>query len=97
MIRETVVSAIRELADSLGPMAEGSEWHLFGSVNRNEPNPADIDLMILCRNDRQADEFRSVIDIDSLPVPIHLALLTFEEARKVGAVHLQRSSPIYPY
>jgi predicted nucleotidyltransferase len=96
MIREAVVASLRELADSLGSAAKGSEWHLFGSVDRNEPDPADIDLMILCMTDDQTDALRSAIDIDSLAIPLHLALFTFEEARKVGAVHLQRSSPIYP-
>jgi hypothetical protein len=77
-------------------MADGSEWHLFGSVNQNEPDSADIDLMILCRTDRQADALRRAIDIDSLAMPLHLALFTFEEATKVAAVHLQRSRPIFP-
>jgi len=95
MIREVVVAALRELADSIGPMAEGSEWHLFGSVDRNEPDAADIDLMILCKTDRQADALRQAIDVDSLAMPIHLALFTFEEAAKVAAVHLQRSRPIF--
>jgi predicted nucleotidyltransferase len=96
MIRVAITAALRELANSLGPTAEGSEWHLFGSVNRNEPDPADIDLMILCMTDRQADALRGAIDIDFFARPLHLALLTFEEARKVGAVHLQRSCPIFP-
>ena len=96
MIREAVVVALRDLANSLGPMAEGSEWHLFGSVDRNEPDAADIDLMILCKTDRQADALRRAIDLDSLPIPLHLALFTFEEAAKVAAVHLQRSRPIFP-
>lgn len=96
MIREAVVAALRELADSLGPMADGSEWHLFGSVDQNEPDAADIDLMILCKTDRQADALRRAIDVDSLAMPLHLALFTFDEATKVAAVHLQRSRPIFP-
>ena len=96
MKRDAVVVALRELADSLGPMAEGSEWHLFGSVDRNEPDAADIDLMILCKTDRQADALRRAIDLDSLAIPLHLALFTFEEATKVAAVQLQRSRPIFP-
>lgn len=96
MMREAVVVALRDLADSLGQMAEGSEWHLFGSVDRNEPDAADIDLMILCKTDQQADALRRAIDVDSLAMPIHLALFTFEEATKVAAVHLQHSRPIFP-
>ena len=96
MIREAVVAALRELADSLGPMADGSEWHLFGSVGQNEPDAADIDLMILCKTDRQADALRRAIDLDSLALPLHLALFTFDEATKVAALDVQRSHPIFP-
>ena len=96
MIREAVVAALRELADSLGSIAEGSEWHLFGSLDRNEPNAADIDLMILCKTDRQADALRRAIDVDSLAMPLHLALFTFDEATKIAAVSLQRSRRVFP-
>ena len=96
MIREGVVASLRQLADSLGPMAEGSEWHLFGSADRNELDAADIDLMILCKTDRQADALRRAIDLDSFAMPLHLALFTFDEATKVAAVDLQRFSPIFP-
>ena len=96
MIREALVTALRELAESLGPMANGSEWHLFGSVDRDELDPADIDLMILCKTDCQADALRRAIDPDSFAIPLHLALFTFGEATKVAAVHLQRSRSIFP-
>lgn len=96
MIRQHVVSSLRELAVSLGPEAEGTLWHLFGSVDRDEPDAADIDLMILCKSDDQADALRRAIDIDALTLPIHLALMTFDEATEVGAVRVQRSRAIFP-
>jgi predicted nucleotidyltransferase len=95
-MREAIVSALRELASALGPIAAGSEWHLFGSVDRDERHAADIDLMILCRTDRQADALRQAIDPDSLTRPLHLSFLTFDEATKVNAVQLQRSRLIFP-
>ena len=72
------------------------QWHLFGSVARNEPDAADIDLMILCKSDEQADTLRRVIDPDTLALPLHLALLTFDEAAAIDAVRVQRSLAIFP-
>jgi len=77
-------------------MAEGTQWHLFGSVARDEPDAADIDLMILCKNDEQADALRKAIDPDALLLPLHLALMTFDEAAEVNAVRVQRSHAIFP-
>ena len=96
MIRSRVVASLRGLAASLGPAAHGTEWHLFGSVARDEPDAADIDLMILCRSDAQADALRQAFNPDSQELPIHLSLMTFDEAAEVDAVSVQRSTPIVP-
>ncbi len=96
MIRERVKARLRELATSLGEKAEGSQWHLFGSVDRDEPDARDIDLMILCTSDSQADVLRATIDPESLELPLHLALMTFEEEAEVGAVRMQISRAIFP-
>lgn len=96
MIRHRVITSLRELAASLGTEVEGTHWHLFGSVARNDPNAADIDLMILCKNDEQADSLRRAIDPDALALPIHLGLLTFDEAAEIEAVRVQRSLTIFP-
>lgn len=96
MIRQQVVLSLREVAMTLGEIAEGSQWHLFGSVERDEPNASDIDLQILCKSDEQADLLRKAIDPDALMVPLHLAFLTYEEAAGIDAVTMQRSHSIYP-
>jgi hypothetical protein len=96
VIRQRAVKDLCELAVSLGPEAEGSQWHLFGSVDRDEPSAADIDLMILCKSDNQADTLRRAIDLDAFVLPLHLALLTFEEAAEVDAVRVQSSRAIFP-
>lgn len=96
MIRERIVSSLCEIAVLLGQDADGSEWHLFGSVDRNEPNAADIDLMVLCKNDVQADTLRQSISTEAFDLPLHLALLTFDEATEINAVREQRSRVIFP-
>lgn len=96
MTRESIVRALSSLAENLGVTSIGSEWHIFGSADRNTVNAADIDLMILCLDAVQADELRRAIDPDQFPIPIHLALLTFQEALEVDAVNVQQASKIYP-
>lgn len=96
MIRQRIVSSLRDLAISLGRQAYGTEWHLFGSVERDLQDASDIDLMILCKSDEQADELRRAIDPDAFALPLHLALLTFNEALEVDAIQVQRSRVIFP-
>jgi hypothetical protein len=52
--------------------------------------------MILCKSDQQADTLRRVINPDALTLPLHLALLTFDEAAEADAVRVQRSLAIFP-
>lgn len=96
MNRQQVVASLHELAVSLGSKVEGSEWYLFGSIDRDEISAADIDLMILCKTDSQADALRQAIDVNVFMLPIHLALLTFDEEIQIGAVRMQRGSAIFP-
>lgn len=95
MKRKAVVAAVCEIAEKIGSVCIGSEWYLFGSVARYSSSPSDIDLMILCIDDHQADTLRKVIDPDALAVPIHLCLLTFDEALEIDAVQVQRAEKIY--
>lgn len=97
MIRQRIVASLFDMAKSLGHLAEGSEWHLFGSVERDDPKAADIDLMILCKSDSQCDELRRVIDPEGLTLPLHLSFMTFDEANDVDAVRMQLCRPFFPH
>lgn len=96
MIRARIVEALINFAHQFGAIADGSEWYLFGSIDRDEPTTSDIDLLILCISDRQADALRQTIDPDSLLLPLHLSLMTYDEANEIGAVQLQFARKIYP-
>jgi predicted nucleotidyltransferase len=96
LIRQRVIASLNELANSLGPKAEGTQWHLFGSVDRDEPAAVDIDLLILCKGDQQADALRLAFYAYDALLPIHLALMTYEEAAEVDAIRVQRSRIIFP-
>ena len=97
MIRESVIASLHACAVALGQIADGTQWHLFGSVDRNEASASDIDLMILCKDDEQADALRRSIDPDAFLLPLDLALLTYDEAAEVDAVRVQRSNVIFAY
>lgn len=96
MIRKSAINALVDLAEQLGDTNEGTEWHLFGSVNRGEPIASDIDLLIICKSDAQADVLRRVIDPDLLGLPLHLSLMTYKEASKAEAIRIQQASRIFP-
>lgn len=96
MIRNRVVLGLCSLAASLGDVVLGSEWYLFGSVDRDEENARDIDLLIVCRSHLQADSLRGRIDVDSFELPLHLAFMTVEEEAGVSAVQMQQARAIFP-
>jgi predicted nucleotidyltransferase len=96
MKRAQAVDALLNLADSLGGVADDSEWYLFGSLNRDEATASDVDLLILCTGNEHADALRKAINLDSCGLPLHLSLMTYEEAAEVDAVGLQQASRIRP-
>lgn len=96
MIRDRVAAKIRELAASLGTTSEDTEWYLFGSVDRDVEHARDIDLLILCKDEVQADALRTVIDPDQFELPLHLAFMTYAEEREASAVRMQRGRIVFP-
>jgi len=96
MICERIIDGITDLAEGLGLISNGSEWYLFGSVSRCDPDASDIDLIILCRSDAQADALRQAINLDCLALPLDLGLMTFDEAAQVDAIRTQGAWLIYP-
>jgi predicted nucleotidyltransferase len=90
------VIQVRELAASLGLISEGAEWYLFGSVDRDEEDARDIDLLVVCKDSVQADALRVAIDPDQLELPLHLAFMTYAEEAEVSAVQMQHGQMIFP-
>jgi hypothetical protein len=96
LIKDRVIADVRNVAASIGQAGEGAEWYLFGSVYENVQNAADIDLLILCVDDIQADTLRLILDSTVFSLPLHLALLTYDEAAEIDAVTVQRGHIIFP-
>lgn len=95
-MRSSIEDLLYSVAEQLGPIQCGSEWYLFGSVEQNSPDPSDIDVLILCESDEQADKLRQAIDPDAFPLPLDLSLMTFLEASQVDAVKSQNARLICP-
>lgn len=96
MNSDRAIRVLREIAAGLGPLADGTAWYLFGSVSRDDPDAADVDVMIICRDDAQADQMRNAIDLDALGYPLDLSLMTFAEEQECGAVARQNAQMIFP-
>lgn len=64
MTRAQIVNALAALARQLGAVAAGTEWYLFGPMDREEEFSSDVDLLILCGTAAQADALREAIDPD---------------------------------
>jgi hypothetical protein len=96
MIRAQYVARLRDIAADLGTAADGSVWYLFGSVDRDVFDAADVDVLILCGSAEQADLLRAEIDADVLGRPLDLSLMTFAEEAETGAVARQGARQIYP-
>lgn len=96
MTRAQNVEVLAALARQLGSVATGTEWYLFGSMDREEEYSSDVDLLILCGTAAQADTLRAAIDPDQLGRPIDLSLMTFDEERESGAIARQAARKIYP-
>ena len=96
MRRLAAITALQVFAYRLSKIADGSEWYLFGSVDRDNSSAADVDLLILCRDADQASGLRTAIDPDICGMPLHLSLMTYDEAKETGAVSCQRATKIYP-
>ena len=65
------------------------------SVAPDAPRPSDIDLMVLCDDDAQADTLGKAVDADALALPVHLCLLRFDEADEEDAIEVQRVEKVF--
>lgn len=90
------VEALIDIASGIGSPCTGSEWYLFGSIARGALAPNDIDLMILCVDDAQADLLRAAINTNILDLPLDLSLLTYEEAVEIDAIGQQKAQKFFP-
>jgi hypothetical protein len=82
MWKHNLVSRLQKLVGTISTQIEGTEWYLFGSA-LVDPRAADIDLLVICKDDVTADLVRRTVDLDALPKLIHLSLLTELENREI--------------
>jgi predicted nucleotidyltransferase len=76
--------------------------YLFGSARHGEREPADLDLLVVYAAGlerhamRQIGEpLREALD-DRFDVPLHLLLLSSEEARETGFVEFEDAVQVWP-
>lgn len=92
-----VIDLIRSEAERIAT-AIGKDfiWYIFGSFSREPKIAADIDLLIICHSHRQTQELRTALSGLCLELPIHLLLMTTEEAIETQFVSSQKCYEIFP-
>ena len=84
-----LIAALRGVATSVNAQLGASSWYLFGSALRDERDANDIDLVIICPSHEIADSLRQAVDVDCLPLPIHLSIFTEAEQAEIGFIETQ--------
>lgn len=88
--------AVRIEAQRIDQLSPNAIWYLFGSTLDSLQNAADIDLLVLCADDRDAVVVRQELEGVCLNFPLHLFLLTRQEEAELNFIANDRFVKIYP-
>jgi predicted nucleotidyltransferase len=91
-----IVPRLQNEAQSLSRQVPDAEWYLFGSIIRDERLPSDVDLLIVYKNDADANELRRGLMQLSQSFPLHLLLLRKDEETQLNFISKQKASRIFP-
>lgn len=94
-MKDKITSIILDKINLERSVTVGSEWYLFGSINRHSTSPQDVDVIVICIDDAQADAIRKLVRTLTLPLPVDLSLMTFDEAAELDVIRLQCADRIY--
>lgn len=86
------VSRLRTEAQRIARLTPGAIWYIFGSASRTFDSAKDVDVLVLCTNDRVADIVRRELQKLCRELPIHLLILTEEEEAELGFIQAEHCS-----
>jgi predicted nucleotidyltransferase len=84
-----IVCAVRCLALKTNADLGEVKWYLFGSALKDLANASDIDLVVVCRTHRVADQVRRAVNVDQFCRPLHLSILTEAEQAEIRFIEKQ--------
>ena len=85
---------VRSLRDLIAKEVGGLEWFLFGSSALCGKCPNDIDLLVLCESDLEADKTRQILQSSSIYPLLDVSILTREEEEEGRFVRERRAIPL---
>lgn len=89
MTRPPLEGELRMIADAVGTKVNLSRWYLFGSALERPQVAADIDVVVICGSDADADAIRRFVNAYEIYPPLHLSILTEEEEAEIDFVARQ--------
>jgi predicted nucleotidyltransferase len=89
MTRAQMQIEIEFLAQRLSKTAPGCRCYLFGSARTNLRTAADVDLLVVCESDDEADAIRHLASACELYPPLHISIYTKEEEMEGDFVNKQ--------
>lgn len=89
-------AALRSHAREIDEQVGGTSWYLFGSAMQSVELANDVDILVLCSTDVDADKVRRLIDVDLMNIPLDVSIFTFDEESEVGFIQNQGCIQIYP-
>ena len=72
-----------------------SKWYIFGSATQGVTRAADIDILVICRNDEEADRLRKTCNSFYFRKPLDFSILTEQEESEVQFVERQNCIRIF--
>jgi hypothetical protein len=72
-----------------------ARWYLFGSASEDPSAAADVDVLVVCNSDADADAIRRLVDAIEFYRPLHLSILTEDEEREIGLAERQGCIHVY--
>lgn len=89
MTPEQLASEVRSIAVKVNERVGSARWYLFGSASEDPSAAADVDVLVVCKSDTDADAIRCLVDASEFYRPLHLSILTEDEEREIGFAERQ--------
>jgi hypothetical protein len=72
-----------------------ARWYLFGSASEDPTAAGDVDVLVACNSDVDADAIRRLVDAIEFYRTLHLSTLTEDEDRDIGFAEQQGCIHVY--
>jgi len=95
MTHDELINGLKTLALAASEKTNGAKWYLFGSALNNPNTAADIDLVIVCASDEDADLIRHKINSSDSHRPIHPSIFTYVEAIEMNLAQSKEHFQFY--